>query len=440
MAATDDPPSILAAAARVPAFELSAATAAAACGRPAGRGARRFAAHDEDALTLAYGAAERCLRGTDPAAVQSLFVASTSWPRAAAATAARLAAALDLPPTAAIATLGGSWNSGAAALRLALEGARLPALVVAAERLDAPAGSEAETSVGDGAAAVLVGAGKGLARVTDWASRAETTEWESEDARLLGNQAARLAAAAKRPGVARAAATAPGARHSKTIAAALGMPAADGAMDRIGFCGAAHPLLALVEALESSRPGDRFLWAALAEGAEAATVEVDAAPAVRTFAAGLERVRPVPAYGLFQASRAFMDRPDQRAPFASPAIEQRDAEFVLRLHGERCAACRAVATLPAPVCQKCGAREGRVRIPLARTGIVFTFTHEHYVPTPVPPVSMAVVDLDRGGRLVVQVADAAPEEVRTGARVRLVLRRLHNGGGVPHYYWKAVLE
>jgi uncharacterized OB-fold protein len=53
---------------------------------------------------------------------------------------------------------------------------------------------------------------------------------------------------------------------------------------------------------------------------------------------------------------------------------------------------------------------------------------------------MAVIDVDGGGRLLVQVADAAPDDVRIGARVRLTLRRLHMGGGLPNYYWKALLE
>ena len=419
---------ILAAAGRIPPYELSAETVAAAYGRPAGRGARRFAAHDEDALTLAYGAAERCLRGRGEK-VESIFVASTTWPRAASSSAERLAAWLDLAPSVEVATFGGSWRCGAAALRVGLASGRR-ALVVASERLNAPAGSDDEIALGDGAAAILVGPGSG-AKMSAWLQRAEVTEWDSSDARLLALQASSLAALAKRDGVARAALSAPGSRAAKEAAGALGLPCLTGAMDRIGFCGAAQPLLALIEAMESSKPGERFLWAAIGEGVDAATVE--AAP---VGALGLGVARPVREYGRWLAARSFFAEGALDPAFSSPAMERRDADFVQRLHGTRCQ-CGATRVLPAPACGRCGAAGGE-RVALSRTGTVFTFTHEHYVPTPTPPVTMAVVDLDGGGRILVQAADL--ETIAIGARVRLVPRVLHRGGGRPNYYWKAVAE
>ncbi len=441
---------IIAVAARVPPFALAAETVDRAYGRPPGPGGRRFAAYDEDALTLAYEAAERCLRGHDlrgpeggggfdRSRVRALFVASTSWPRVAAAQADRIAAWLDLPESVEVATFGGSLRCGAAALRVALSSPTRPALVVAADRLTSPPGSEQEASLGDAAAAVLVGDGDGIARVCNWTSRADVTEWSSTDARFVTTHAARLASSVPREGCVRAAISAPGMRAAKAASAALRIPASTGAMDKVGFCGAAHPLLALVELLEGASAGERLLWAAVGDGVEGATLEVMRPTGEKTLAGDLAKARPVTAYGTWLASRTFFDDPAQQRVFASAAMEKRDEEHLLRLHGTRCAACGATHTLPAPVCARCGAFEGAARIPLARAGRVFTFTHEHYVPTPTPPVTMAVVDLDGGGRILVQVADALSDEVKTGARVRLVPRRLHMGGGVPNYYWKAVL-
>ncbi|MBI2931020.1 MAG: OB-fold domain-containing protein [Planctomycetes bacterium] len=434
-----DTPAILNAAARVPPFALSAEAVARAYGRPPSRGARRFAAYDEDALTLATDAAALCLRATAPSHVRALYVASTTWPRAAAAQAERLAAALDLPPSVEIATFGGSWRGGATALHIALTRPTWPALVVAADRLTAPPGSERETELGDGAAAVLVGPGTGLARIASWTSTSEPIEWETPDARLIATHASRLASAAPRDGCARAAVSAPGPRAARAAAGALNLPSSLGAMEQIGFCGTAHPLLALVELLETARPGERALWLTCAEGSESATLEITATP-TRTFGPALERARPMNEYGRWLASRSFFENGATANAFSSPALEQRDADFLMRLRGTRCASCGATHTLPAPACPRCGASEGFTRVPLSRAGTIFTFTHEHYVPSPTPPVTMAVVDLDGGGRLLVQVADAAPDDVRIGARVRLTLRRLHMGGGIPNYYWKAVLE
>ena len=51
---------------------------------------------------------------------------------------------------------------------------------------------------------------------------------------------------------------------------------------------------------------------------------------------------------------------------------------------------------------------------------------------------MAVVSLDGGGRFYGQVAGGGSVEI--DERVQLVLRRIHSGGGLPHYFWKVSPE
>jgi hydroxymethylglutaryl-CoA synthase len=48
-----------------------------------------------------------------------------------------------------------------------------------------------------------------------------------------------------------------------------------------------------------------------------------------------------------------------------------------------------------------------------------------------------VIDLEGGGRVYLQVTDAADGEVRVGAPVTLTFRRLHEAGGNRYYFWKA---
>ena len=50
---------------------------------------------------------------------------------------------------------------------------------------------------------------------------------------------------------------------------------------------------------------------------------------------------------------------------------------------------------------------------------------------------MAVIDLEGGGRLYLQVADADPDDVKIDAPVELCFRRIHEGGGNYNYFWKA---
>lgn len=219
----------------------------------------------------------------------------------------------------------------------------------------------------DQGAAFLVGPGPG-ARVRDWVSRSEAVEWKTDDARFVKVQTARLAALAKRDA-------------------------------KVG------PLPVLAELLETGGA-----WTCVDQGFDSAIV-VGTAPVTRV----VHRPR---ATGPFTPPPSWM----------SPQLEARDAEFLHRLHGLKCE-CGFTQTIPTPACGHCGSTK-RETVRLGRTGTVFTFTHEYYVP---PQVTMLVVDLDGGGRILVQQADAG--EAAIGARVRLVLRKLHAG-----YYWKAVLE
>jgi uncharacterized OB-fold protein len=79
--------------------------------------------------------------------------------------------------------------------------------------------------------------------------------------------------------------------------------------------------------------------------------------------------------------------------------------------------------------------DGTVLVPgrEAPTGSVLTWVRDHVYPA-AAVTDMAVVQLDRGGRHFGQVA--AGEEIGIGDRVRLVPRRLHEGGDVVQYFWK----
>ena len=74
---------------------------------------------------------------------------------------------------------------------------------------------------------------------------------------------------------------------------------------------------------------------------------------------------------------------------------------------------------------------------LGKRGSIFTFTIDNLAPVPEHPLPMAVVDLEGGGRLYLQVTDAADGEVKVGTPVELTFRRLHEAGGNRYYFWKA---
>src|SRR5205809_8137337 len=116
---------------------------------------------DEAAVTMAVTAAIDCLRGVDRASVDGVLFASTSYPLKEKQAAALVARALDLRRDVMTADLGDSLRAGTTALRTAADavkaGSAKRVLVVAGEtRLAAPR-SALEPSLGDGAAAFLVG-------------------------------------------------------------------------------------------------------------------------------------------------------------------------------------------------------------------------------------------------------------------------------------------
>ena len=174
-------PGITAYGAYIPLHRLSRAEIARAWGGKAAPGERAVASYDEDSLTMAVAAARDCLRDADRATVGAVYFASTTAPYKEKQSAAAIASVLDLPPDTATADFGGSLRCGTNALKAALDavaaGSAQSVLVCAADmRLGYPAGP-AEMNFGDGAVALLVGAGETLAEVEHFDSR----YWEIQD-------------------------------------------------------------------------------------------------------------------------------------------------------------------------------------------------------------------------------------------------------------------
>ncbi|MDH4042971.1 MAG: Zn-ribbon domain-containing OB-fold protein [Gemmatimonadota bacterium] len=113
-----------------------------------------------------------------------------------------------------------------------------------------------------------------------------------------------------------------------------------------------------------------------------------------------------------------------------------------RLEGGRCPACGKVTYPTRRVCPECR-HEGMEAIALSRHGRVVTFTTIHVAPTEFQmeaPYPMAVVETPEGARLMVQVADCAPDDVKLGLEVALEFRRIQREGrsGILCYGHKAV--
>jgi uncharacterized OB-fold protein len=108
------------------------------------------------------------------------------------------------------------------------------------------------------------------------------------------------------------------------------------------------------------------------------------------------------------------------------------------LRFQRCAACQRFRHPPAPVCPQCRSVESEwVRAP--ETGVVFSFTIVHHPAHPavsaVTPYNIVIVDFPECShtRLVSNLIDVLPEEVRIGLPVVLVWEATGNGRIVPRF-------
>jgi uncharacterized OB-fold protein len=127
----------------------------------------------------------------------------------------------------------------------------------------------------------------------------------------------------------------------------------------------------------------------------------------------------------------------------SPARAWREFPQRYRLEAARCDGCSKVLYPPRLICPECGGREFTDET-LPRSGKVVTFTVVRVPPagfTEQSPLPIALVELDNGARVMVQIGDVAdPDTVEIGMPVRLEFRRISSDGeaGVIFYGHKAV--
>jgi uncharacterized OB-fold protein len=113
-----------------------------------------------------------------------------------------------------------------------------------------------------------------------------------------------------------------------------------------------------------------------------------------------------------------------------------------RLEASRCTSCDHVAFPRRSVCPRCRNTELETTL-LSRRARVVTSTVIHVPPTDFQmeaPYAMAVVETPEKARLMVQVVDCDPDDVKTDLEVRLEFRRIRKEGraGILCYGCKAV--
>ncbi len=443
-------------------------------GRPAVEGGpeKAVAYYDEDSVTMAVAAAIDCLRGLDRSQVDAVIFASTTYPLREKQGAALIARALDLRRDVSTSDHAGSLRAGTAALSAALDavaaGSARNVLVVASDcRMGVPRGP-LEARLGDAAAAFLVSGSGVLATreashaVADelqdlWRIDGErfTHSWEDRFAiqegytpNLIDAVKGLLASSGLGPvDFAKAALYAPEARSLGAVVRKLGFKpeqVQDPFFGRLGNTGTSFAPLLLAAALEQARPGERLLVASYGDGAHAISFEVKEAIeglAPRRGVTGhLARRRPLKGYESYLRSRDLQTREWPTGPdlglSATLRFRERDAD--IGFVGARCRRCGQVH-LPRPrVCYRCHAKDEWERQRLSdQRGKLLSYTFDYFFPAAEPPTTVIMTEV-QGCRVQVQLANAAPEEVSLDMTVEFEFRKIHDAGGKPNYFWKAV--
>ncbi|KAA0232259.1 MAG: hypothetical protein JJLCMIEE_03303 [Acidimicrobiales bacterium] len=454
----------------VPPWRLPREQIAAVWGGPPVPGERAVAGRDEDTLTMAVEAALDCLSGldTDSDAIDAVFFASTTPPYAEKHAAASVAAVLGCRRDVITTDVTDTLRAATSALRLAAQavqgGSARTALVVASDARIGEPDSLSEQMLGDGAAAVLVG-DTGAVRLSEsaavaadflgpWRRTGESlvrsfegkfeTEYGCRRMLVEATEAVLERAGLRADEVSRFVLAAPDPRTARQAGGAFGYDSGEPHDDlflQVGFTGAAHPLLCLGATIEAAVAGERLVLAAFGEGADAFVLDVEAAETRREgwrgVAGSIARRGSGGVYGDYLKSRELVEQVPSEMR-ASPVTYQRDLPRELPLIGARCESCGLVQYPGGRVCDGCGAYRSLVEHRLSRRGRIFTKTLDHidqncYLTTPIP---RAVIDLDAGGRIFLDVTDCAPDEVETGQPVELTFRLFHDGGGYHNYYWK----
>ena len=90
---------------------------------------------------------------------------------------------------------------------------------------------------------------------------------------------------------------------------------------------------------------------------------------------------------------------------------------------QSCNACGVLRHPPGPACPACGALD-RGYVVASGLGTVFSYVVHRHPPVPGKelPIVIALVDLDEGFRMMLNVLDSPPAELAIGSRVRIVYR------------------
>ena len=440
-------------------------------------GTKAVAMEDEDSLTMSVEAGLDCLEGIDPKTVDGIFFASTTQVYTEKDSASLIATVLDMREDIITADFTDSTKAGTSALTRAVDTIKAnkdikSILVVAADTRKAEPSTMWEYGFADGAAALLIADEENIPiSIDDYYSVSAnvTGPWKREKDHFIRTFEVKMDAKFYVESITKVMSEIlkrnklnPStdiqiaayyynnprmhSRISKIMKFGQGV-AQNSLFFQVGDMGTPMPFMLLIASLRRPKQDDKIIMAGFGDGADAILLQVRDKDGVRDIGKGRmgfvghqKSMTLLNNYNKFIEFKELLDK-DRYTRKSSAVTIWRDTASVYKWYGVKCKACGAVQYPDlSRACSVCRADDQFEKVKLAKKGELFTFTLDHlvggaYLNTPVP---RCVVDLDGGGRVLVNMTEIEkPEEnVKIGMTVEMTFRKEHEGAEFKNYYWK----
>jgi len=421
----------------------------------------------------------------DKQLIDSLYLASTTLPFADRLNAGIAATALNLRPDIQTADFGSTLKTGTTAVIAALDAAKSgkQVLVGAADQRAARAGSFYEMWFGDGAAALLIGEGEGIAEfkgahslsydfVSHYRGANQRFDYTWEERWVRDEGYVKIIPAAIQGLLDKVNVSIEeiskliypcffGREHAKIARSVGASPdqVADNMHTVCGETGAAHPVVMFINALQEAEPGDRIVLASFGQGCDALLFEVTERikelPAASTtgyltrsgIKGSLENKKNSDSYLKYLK---FNDLIETESGIRSEAPDQtamttlwRKRKMITALVGGKCKQCGTPQFPKMNICvnPECGATNTQEDYEFADVpATVKSYTGDMLAYSIDPPAIYGMVQFEGGGRFMADFTDCVLEDLQVGMPVKMVFRQhyVDKERGYTGYFWKAV--
>ena len=428
-------------------------------------GERSVGSWDEDSVTMGLEAARDCLRNSDRS-INSISLASTTFPFADRSNSGIISDALNLPAEIGNEDLFGSRRAASSALSRFFR-SKSEGLLVASDARDTKPGSTQEMLYGHGAAAVHLGEGDTIADIIAAASVHEDLvdqyrssgvdfdysleeRWVREEGWLkivpqAVNSALREANLEVTDLEGLLVHGSVGA--SRALARCLKISPEklfDNLQGSVGDCGVPQVLLMLSHGLSKIGEGECFALIGFGQGADVVIFRKNKEPKQPlAISSQLKNRRIIDNYNLFlslrnQLSIDFGLRSERDNRTALSAFYRRRKE-ITGMVGGRCSVCGTLQYPRSILCVKCGTDKPQVEESLSdRIGTIKSFTEDWLAYTPFPPYIYGNVEFEGGANIMVEFADFEPGSLKVGDKTRMVFRikDFDDKRKFRRYFWK----